>query len=194
MKKTLLFIATLIALSTSAQKTNSVRFNGGHAFFGTGDLKGIYFSTEYQKQLTKLFSVGAEFGVSSATSQYNYVVNKEKEILYFSTQNAYKINLNGFLNLINTEKHLAQIGSGLSGRIGYRYSTGGFTTTVDKNGKIIYLLDNGNYRKGNQIGLIVNLSYAYKISSGWSLFGRGALQIYETNLDNLIGGGIGYSF
>lgn len=194
MKKLLLFITTLASLTVSAQKNNSVRIYGGRTFFGSGDLKGFNLSTEYQRQLAKFFSVGAELSTSNAIKGKRFDITNITDLYEVSSNSAVKINLNTYFNVVNRPHHLAQIGLGLSGRSGHRAYTGALNLVRISDNVSQYFISRNVFEKRNELGYTISLGYEYRINTVWSIGVKASQQVYFTDSETNLIGGVAYSF
>jgi hypothetical protein len=187
MKNTLflLFFSTTLF----AQK-NMIRMGAGSAFFGSGDLRGTHLRVEYQRELKKYLSLGVDFSISNASKYSSYMV-LTTEVKNFSQNSANKLNTNIYLNLLNTEHHLVQFGSGISFRFGSEYFRYGHSS-VGMNSQI--LQDSGEFSEKSELGYLINVGYTYKINQKWNLHLIGSHQRYLNNADTIFGGGFGFSF
>ncbi|MFN3851551.1 MAG: hypothetical protein ACK4NY_19085 [Spirosomataceae bacterium] len=194
MKKLLLFITTFASLTVSAQKNNSVRIYGGRTFFGSGDLKGFNLSTEYQRQLAKFFSVGAELSTSNAIKGKRFDITNITDLYEVSSNSAVKINLNTYFNVVNRPHHLAQIGLGLSGRSGHRAYTGALNLVRISDNVSQYFISRNVFEKRNELGYTISLGYEYRINTVWSIGVKASQQVYFTDSETNLIGGVAYSF
>lgn len=194
MKKILLLLVTLVSFTVSAQKNNSVRIYGGRTFFGSGDLIGFNLSTEYQRQLVKFFSIGAELSTSNAIKGKRFDITNITDLYEVSSNSAIKINLNSYFNLINRPHHLAQIGLGLSGRSGHRAYNGAYNLVRISDNVSQYFISRNVFEKRNDLGYTISLGYEYRINTTWSIGVKASQQVYFSDSETNLIGGVAYSF